>query len=376
MNSNQDNKSGVIYNRLLAGLQQDSVAPPERGQAQGQTQGTTSTNHTAATPPTGDAIAADDLAMDELDPLDSEEWNFLSEGFDEANPDYQTLTDGYNPDMSPTTTDTSYKPGPLGVNIPTVQNRFQALLKRRLQAEIECHPPRFPWETEIYQYDPDNSDDLADSWVPPFSLWTAHLQNFSLLGSLPETVLAQLLETCTQVVQYQVQMGVQLVRAVLPFFPDKSQSLNNYARLVLLGVVRSDQQLISTRYETATTDQKMALSLLAAREIFKALNLTVWPNQPPVEQQWQTQSGLLTLQVEYQTQGSVPKLRVQCRLPKGGSLKLRTGLYEATAERIYPGHLSVESYDVPPNQTYFLEVRFQFQEKAPLVFAIHIAGSN
>lgn len=376
MNSNEDNKSGVIYNRLLAGLQQDSVAPAEHGQAQGQTQGTTNTDHTAPTAPTGDAVAADDLEMDELDPLDSEEWNFSPEGFDEADPDYQTLMDGYNPPMSPTTTDTSYNPGATGVNIPTVQNRFQALLKRRLQAEIECHPPRFPWETEIYHYEPDNSDELADSWVPPFSLWTAHLQNFSLLGSLPETVLAQLLETCTSVVQSQVQLGAMIVRAVLPFFPNKSQSLNQLAGLVVQGSWRGDQQLISTRYETATTDQKMALSLLAAREIFKALNLTVSPNQPPFEQQWQTQSGLLTLQVEYQTQGLVPKLRVQCRLPKGGSLKLRTGLYEATAERVYPGYLSVESYDVPPNQTYFLELRFQFQEETPLIFAIRIADSN
>lgn len=378
MNSNQDNKSGVIYNKLLARLQQDFVAPPAHGQAQGQAQNT-NTDDAAPTALSGDAQAADNWEMDELDPLDSEEWNFVHDGTDEPDPDYQTSTDGFNPPMSKsTTTDISFQPAAPGVNIPTVQNRFQAILKRRLQAEIECHPPRFPWETEIYQYEPDNSDDLADSWVPPFSLWTAHLQNFSLLGSLPETVLAHLLKACTEAVQSHLQMGAKMVRAVLPLFPDKPQSLNQLAGLVLLYPTRSpqEQQLFTDRYETATTDQKMALSLLAAREIFKALNLTVSSSQPSVEQQWQTRFGLVTLQVEYQAHSQVPKLRVQAQLPKGGSLRLQTGLYEATAERIYPGYLSVESFDLPPNQTYSVEIRFPFQEQAPLVFAIRLANDN
>src|SRR4051812_1174767 len=33
--------------------------------------------------------------------------------------------------------------------IPTVQDRFQAVLKHRLQIQAQDHPPLFPWETEL-----------------------------------------------------------------------------------------------------------------------------------------------------------------------------------------------------------------------------------
>ncbi|TAF09903.1 MAG: PatU, partial [Nostocales cyanobacterium] len=36
--------------------------------------------------------------------------------------------------------------------IPTVQERFQAVIKRRLQIEIQNHPPLFPWESQIVEY--------------------------------------------------------------------------------------------------------------------------------------------------------------------------------------------------------------------------------
>lgn len=379
MNSNQDNNSEVIYSRLLTWLQQNSGAPPAGGQSQGQTQGNMPTDRSAANAHTGNPTAADDLEIDELDPLDSEEWNFVADGFVETEPDHQRLTQEFHPALSKfPTSETDFKPGLTGVDIQTVQNRFQALLKRRLQAEIEDRPPLFPWETEVYQYEPDCLDEIADTWVPPFSLWAAHLQNISLLGSVPETVLAQLLQVCTEAVQSPLKMGAKIVRAVQPLFPNRSQSLNQLAGMVMLYPTRSpqEQQLFPNRYETATTDQKMALSLLAAREIFKALNLTVLPNQPPLERQWETQAGTIALELEYQTQGQVPKLRVQSRLPKGGSLRLRTGLYEATAQRTYPGYLSVESFDLPPNQVYSLEIRFLEQERTPLIFTIHLANSN
>ena len=36
--------------------------------------------------------------------------------------------------------------------IPTVQERFQAILKRRLQDQIAENPPLFPWETQVVDY--------------------------------------------------------------------------------------------------------------------------------------------------------------------------------------------------------------------------------
>jgi hypothetical protein len=123
-------------------------------------------------------------------------------------------------------------------------------------------------------------------------------------------------------------------------------------------------------YEDATAEQKKMLALLAAKEIISALSVRISPKETPVERQWQTAAGVVTVRAEYQMQEGVPKLRVIARLPRGGSLTLRTPQASASAQRTYPGYLSVESYDLQPNQTYPLEIRFQDAEQAPLIFAI------
>ncbi|MEQ9552586.1 MAG: hypothetical protein RIM23_23595 [Coleofasciculus sp. G3-WIS-01] len=50
---------------------------------------------------------------------------------------------------------------------------------------------------------------------------------------------------------------------------------------------------------------------------------------------------------------------------------MRTPEGSAVSERTYPGYLSVEAFDLPPNQTYPLEIRFQDSDENPLVFAIY-----
>jgi hypothetical protein len=37
--------------------------------------------------------------------------------------------------------------------MPTVEDRLPLLIQKRLEAEIQKHPPLFPWETEIDDYD-------------------------------------------------------------------------------------------------------------------------------------------------------------------------------------------------------------------------------
>lgn len=44
--------------------------------------------------------------------------------------------------------------------IPAVQTRFQAVLKRRLQNQVQDNPPLFPWETQLVDY-PDYIDRKA-----------------------------------------------------------------------------------------------------------------------------------------------------------------------------------------------------------------------
>jgi hypothetical protein len=37
--------------------------------------------------------------------------------------------------------------------VPNVEDRLPLLIQKRLNAEIQQHPPLFPWETEIVEYE-------------------------------------------------------------------------------------------------------------------------------------------------------------------------------------------------------------------------------
>ncbi|WP_293126358.1 hypothetical protein [Microcoleus sp. bin38.metabat.b11b12b14.051] len=262
--------------------------------------------------------------------------------------------------------------------IPTVQDRFQTLLKERLRASIESNPPLFPWETELKSYDHDYPDDAVPQWVPPLHLWTPQLQNIRW-GRLPipiaQGVFAQLLEPCQELVMSSLREGAKLVRAVDSLFPGQSNELNELAGLVLRGALRGVLDVEDfPNYEAATTDQQMVLSLLAAREIIDSLTLNCPVNQPPVSREWLTGLGSLNLQAQYvfnrNTEQPMPCLRVDCQFPGAGSLELKGGDAEATAQRPNSGHLSVELFDPQPDKIYALEVSFQNFESRPLMFAI------
>jgi len=290
------------------------------------------------------------LEWDEPDPLDDEEIDFLYPGS-------QALTLG---------------------EIPTVQDRFQTLLKERLKAEILRNPPLFPWETQVQDHEYNYPDGAADEWVPSLHLWTAQLQNLRW-GKFPipltEKVFAQLLEPCQEIVQSGLREGAKMVQAVeKSLFPQQYEALNDLTRLVLLGSVRcfSDVDELP-RYEDATAEQQMVLSLLAAREIMGSLTLNCPLNQPPIERQWLTGAGLLTLVGEYQSvdQQSKASVRVECELPAGGSVELKAGEAGAIAQRPNSGYLSVELFELQVNKTYPLTVRFQNLDQKPLKFAIY-----
>lgn len=317
-----------------------------------------------ATPAVNDERINPELA--DLDPLDSEGIDFALTNPSEV------------PAFSPHSGSQSLKPG----EIPTVQDRFHALLKRRLQTEIQRHPPLFPWESEVYAYEPDQVDSTVVGQVPK-RLWAAQLRNLSVPVAVPEAVLAQLLDQCQDLLQTSLREGVKLVRAVEALFPGHSQTLNELAGMVLAAPSRSGTSngqvgasLLETStkfpdsYEAATPKQQMALSLLAAHEILNSLTLSVSASQPCLERQWLTGAGLLTLEIRYQPQAE-PRLRVQGRLPSGGSLKLQGRAAESIAMREGSGCLSVELFDPQPNQTYPLTVEFQNQDQEPLVFVIH-----
>ena len=252
MNSDMDNNSDTLYSRLIAWLLEESVPAaslPADGQAQNPVH-------------TGEQRAAD-FELDHLDPLDLEELNIASFNPGEAAQDRIQADSDYTPACEETEPGGETRPYKMG-ELPTVQNRFQAILKRRLQVEIERHPPLFPWETEMSDYEPDSSDVIADSWVPPVRIWMPQLSNLTLPVSIPENVLAQLLDACSEAVSSRRQLGAKLVSAVESLFSDQFQLLNNVASLVLRSLEPARdgdpeptqsllRQLQSLSYEDSTT---------------------------------------------------------------------------------------------------------------------------
>ncbi|NET54853.1 MAG: hypothetical protein F6K47_01185 [Symploca sp. SIO2E6] len=379
MNSDMDNNSDALYDRLMAWLNQESI-PPASLEADLPPEGRLSDGETTAA----------EFEQEQLDPIDSEELNIAPFNKSQADPEelwmgLENLTGEEMELLGGETRPYNWE------KMPIVQDRFEALLKRRIQFEIERHPPLFPWETEISDYESERVTSYSEEKVlqffpgavtrdvaPPTRLWMPQLSNLALPISLPENVLGQLLNACSQAMSSQRQLGAKLVNAVENLFPNQLPVLNQMAGMVLIasspgrGGSSSLEQLKSlpSSYETAAAEQKMLLALLAAKEIISTLTVSISSTQTPVKRQWQTAAGVVKVQAEYKMEEEVSLLRVLTYLPKGGSLTLHTPEVSATAQRAYPGYLSVELFDLEPNQTYPLTIRFHDSEETPLVFSI------
>lgn len=258
--------------------------------------------------------------------------------------------------------------------IPTVQERFQAVLKRRLQIQIENHPPLFPWESQLVEY-PDCVEERSLALSPAWG-WMAQQSKLSLPIPLPEKVFRELLEQCQTLLTSSLPLGAKLVQVVEGFFPNESQALNDIAGLVLRSTYRSVDTLgtmpnIQSDYSDLQPRQQMALSLLAAKQMLENLTLPVSPSQPVVEKQWLTSAGPLTLRVEYQSQGQFTQLYVHAELPAKGTLKLHGNGTRAIAKSSTPGCLSVELHCKQLNPPYTLEVEFPELDRKPLLFVIN-----
>lgn len=257
--------------------------------------------------------------------------------------------------------------------IPTVQERFQAILKRRLQIQIEEQPPLFPWETQLVDY-PDRLEER--SLVLTHWGWIAQQSKLNLPVTLPEKIFGELLSKCQGLLTSSLPLGAKLVQVVENLFPNESQTVNDIAGLVLRTPYRSADTLdtmphLQSDYSDLGTRQQMAVSLLAAKQLLDNLTLPVSPSNPVVERLWLTSVGALTLKVEYQSQGEMTYLRVKSELPTQGILTLRGHGTLAMAESSIPGCLSVEICSGQLHPTYTLEVEFPELEQQPLLFVIN-----
>jgi|GEM_PF-2440451 len=207
--------------------------------------------------------------------------------------------------------------------------------------------------------------------------WLTHLQKLLLPVSIPDKVLAQLLDYCQEAAQSSLLIGTKLVSAVEGLFPNQSQVLNQLAQKVILGYPRSGQvnaqveAQFPSSYNAATSAQKMVLSLSAAKRIIDALTLEVSLQKPKVERQWLTTAGWLTLEIEYLANDKLPKLQICGKLPCRGSLQLQGGEESTVVQSSDMGSLNLELLNPYPNQIYTLAVYFCDLEQKPLVFSIY-----
>ncbi|MEO0932253.1 MAG: PatU, partial [Cyanobacteria bacterium J06641_2] len=200
--------------------------------------------------------------------------------------------------------------------IPAVQTRFQAVLKRRLQNQVQDNPPLFPWETQLVDY-PDYIDNSSMSWVPAW-VWAAQQSKLSLPISMPEKVFQQLLTRCQELLTFPVPLGAKLVGAVESLFPNEPQALNDLAGMVLRSPYRSADTLEKSKtVEGSFSDlqprQQMALSLLAAKQLLENLTVTVDATQEVTQKQWLTDVGNVNLRIKYNQ--AAEKISVEAELP-------------------------------------------------------------
>jgi hypothetical protein len=252
-------------------------------------------------------------------------------------------------------------------DILAVQDRFYALLKHRLQSEIQLNPPLFPWEQSLTEYQDDVpvAETVAIPNVSVRSLWLAQLRRLALPIALPDAVLVQLLNKCQELVNAPLREGAKLVQSVESLFPGESRALNQLAGFVMVSPARSGYASLQSRlggelpieYEEASPTQQMVLSLLAAREILSALTLKVSSQQPSVRYEWVTDAGALGLQTHYHVENGIATLRIDGTLPCGSRLELRGAGRRSLAECLDAGQLSVELTDLNPTQSCVLEVQ-------------------
>ncbi|WP_139276652.1 hypothetical protein [Spirulina major] len=360
MNSNMNNNLDGLYHELLASFQQQS-----KQQHFSLNQGSdVAMPDSDLTPLSEDALWSDSLTWD--DP----EWDLAS-------------SDGGESAQTP-------QPFPLG-DFSTVQKRFQTLLKQRLYTEIQHNPPRFPWESSADRCTLDYSDDTTQSLSTAQRIWLPHLADV-LPVALPPLVLAQLLETCNQVVGSIRPQAAKMVNAVQPLFPDYAQTLNEVMGRIRLSpslcptrFSAAEQQhqrdrlaaILPTDYYEASVEQQMVIALLVAKQVLDLLAVTLSPSQPQVERLWMTNAGIIRLAINYDPETarggdwmSQTPLRARVQLPGAGTLALTTAQESITAQRTTAGYLSVELSNWDIETCYLLTVGLDRPVPSSLKFAI------
>jgi len=253
-------------------------------------------------------------------------------------------------------------------DVTVVQTHFEALLKHRLRQEIEPRPLLFPWEKTIQDY----PDTLGQEASTP-SLWLEHLQNLDVPVALPDDVLVEIFNQCQQVARQTWQTGRRLIEAVETLFPDQPQILEHIAGLVSRPAYRSSQPqtLDGLHYDTASPQQQVALSMMAAQSIFDAISLKVSATTPTEQKQWLTRAGTLSVSASY-TSGEQALLEIKAQLPQAGALVLTAAEQTIETSRSGPGELVVHLSQPQAQQSYPLDIALGDEDSCPLQFQVTV----
>ncbi|NEQ46012.1 MAG: hypothetical protein F6K00_21695 [Leptolyngbya sp. SIOISBB] len=252
--------------------------------------------------------------------------------------------------------------------LPSVQDHFQTVLKRRLQLEISQNPPRFPWESNVTDY----PVELAESSAQP---WMLQLRSLPLPTALPDDILAGLLNRCQELIAESLQPGVQLIKAVENLFPDQPQAMDQIAGLVLANAtVRSTatrdvaalKAAFPEGYAGANPQQQVTLTMLAAKEILNTLTLTLTPGTPTQHREWLTAEGNVAMTVHYQA-APTEQISLSVNVPCPSQITMPTLGQTVTQTR--PGILNLTLPELADG-TYPVEICFSDTNTAPLTFAL------
>jgi hypothetical protein len=267
-------------------------------------------------------------------------------------------------------------------DISTVQDRSHALLRNRLRLEFENRLPVFPWENEVKEYPVELPIEFPAFAQQPVShlmpAWWPQIEQFRVANTLPQAVISQLLERCQVMAQSSLKQGSKLVKTVEALFPDYTSALDPIAQIVLTPAYRSSSrqssvlqelETIAGSYDSASPEQQIALSMMAAQEIMSALTLAVSVQQPRLTREWITAQGLLTLDMVYQD----GMLLFHAQMPSGGELRLLGNACESTTVRSQRGRLSLVESEPEIGKTYVLEVTLQESGHRPLRFAVSVS---
>ncbi|MEB3164135.1 MAG: hypothetical protein VKK80_12970 [Prochlorothrix sp.] len=238
-----------------------------------------------------------------------------------------------------------------------LEDRFYALLKRRMRAQIETHPPLFPWENELLEY-----EDVTVQWLP-------QLQGLQLPVALPQPLLNQLFQQCQDLVQTVHQTGLRLVRSVQPLVSQTEAELQSLAQTIALGAARDDGRsqayllghTLPQDYDTATPQQQAVLTLLAAQQLLQKMTLTLSPQSPHQTQSWETEAGVVEVTATYTESPTASrpgpgKLELCAKLPLGGQIRCQGQENLWRAERGMAGEISLVVPSVPPAQAYGVDI--------------------